>query len=73
MKHVERRHRRAGMRETAPVKIDPKPGEPTVELYNLKTDPHEDKNVYDSHPQIVARLSALLKKYQDSGRSVSSR
>jgi arylsulfatase A-like enzyme len=58
---------------TAPVKIDPKPGEPTVELYNLKADPHEDKNVYDSHPQIVTRLSALLKKYQDDGRSVSSR
>lgn len=54
---------------TAPVKIDPKPGEPTVELYNLKDDPHEDKNVYDAHPQVIAKLTSLLKKYQDGGRS----
>jgi arylsulfatase A len=54
---------------TAPVKIEPKPGELPGELYNLKTDPHEDRNVYDANPQIVARLSALLKRYQDSGRS----
>jgi arylsulfatase A len=54
---------------TAPAKIEPKPGEPTVELYNLKDDPHEDRNVYDSHPQIVTRLTALLKKYQEDGRS----
>lgn len=54
---------------TAPAKIEPKPGEPAVELYNLRDDPHEDRNVYDSHPQIVAKLTALLKRYQDSGRS----
>jgi arylsulfatase A-like enzyme len=54
---------------SAPVKIVPKPGEPTVELYNLLNDPHEDHNVYDSNPKIVARLTALLQRYQDAGHS----
>jgi arylsulfatase A-like enzyme len=54
---------------TAPVKIDPKPGEPAGELYNLKDDPHEDRNLYAAQPQIVARLTALLERYQASGRS----
>jgi arylsulfatase A-like enzyme len=54
---------------TTPIKIDPKPGDVPGELYNLRNDPHEDRNVYDTNPAIVARLSALLKRYQDSGRS----
>ncbi len=54
---------------SAPVKIVPKPGEPTVELYNLLNDPHEDHNVYDANPKIVARLTALLQRYQDAGHS----
>jgi len=62
---------------TEPIKMEPKPGEPAVELYNLKSDPHEDKNVQASNPRVVERLSAILKKYQDDGRSrgqsVSSR
>ncbi len=54
---------------TTPIKIEPKPGDVPGELYNLRSDPHEDRNVYDSNPEIVTRLSALLKRYQDSGRS----
>ena len=54
---------------TAPVKIDPKPGEPAGELYNLRQDPHEDRNVYAANPEVVARLTAALKQIQDSGSS----
>ena len=54
---------------TEPAKIVPKPGEPTVELYNLLNDPHEDHNVYDSNPKIVARLTSLLQRYKDAGHS----
>lgn len=54
---------------TAPVKYEPKPGETPGELYNLRTDPHEDRNVYDGNPAVVARLTALLKSYQEGGRS----
>ncbi|MCE9556224.1 MAG: arylsulfatase [Planctomycetes bacterium] len=52
------------------VVLKPQPGEPTGgQLYNLAEDPGEKNNIYDKHPEIVARLSALLKKYQDEGRS----
>jgi arylsulfatase A-like enzyme len=54
---------------TAPVKIAPQPGEPAGELYNLRQDPHEDRNLYAANPEIVARLSAQLKRIQDSGSS----
>jgi arylsulfatase A-like enzyme len=54
---------------TAPAKVTPKPGEPIGELYNLGQDPHEDRNVHDANPRIVARLTTLLNMYQEKGRS----
>ncbi|MCC6587321.1 MAG: arylsulfatase [Bryobacterales bacterium] len=54
---------------TQPVKITPQPGEPAGELYNLKLDPAETRNVYADHPTVVAELTALLETYQKSGRS----
>ncbi len=38
-------------------------------LYNLAQDPGETDNVWADHPDIVARLLALLDHYQQSGRS----
>ncbi len=32
-----------------------------IELYNLKTDPTEKKNVADRHPDIVAKMAAYMK------------
>lgn len=52
----------------------PKPGTargaPPVQLYNLEQDLGETTNVQDRHPEIVERLTALLKRYQSEGRSV---
>jgi arylsulfatase A len=53
--------------ETGELKADA----PPAQLYNLVEDPGETTNLYAQHPDIVARLSALLKKHQDAGRSRS--
>lgn len=45
---------------TKPAKVEPKAGEPAGELYNLKIDPQERENHYESQPEIVARLSKAL-------------
>jgi arylsulfatase A len=52
-----------------PRRIETKPGDVEGQLYNISLDPHEENNVYDSHPDIVARLAALLEKYKDHGHS----
>ncbi len=54
---------------TQPARIQPKAGEPDGELYNLASDPAETKNVYVQNPEVVARLSALLERYQKQGSS----
>lgn len=46
-----------------------KQGLPEVQLFDLATDPAETKNVQAEHPEIVARLTALLEKYVADGRS----
>jgi arylsulfatase A len=39
-----------------------------IELYNLRDDPAESRNVYDSHPEVVARLRERLTAWQrDTG------
>lgn len=46
---------------------DPRPGKdkglPAVQLYDMKSDPGEKTNVYAEHPEVVSRLTALLRKY----------
>jgi len=44
-------------------------GLPPVQLYNIKDDPAESHNVQDKHPEIVQRLTELMQKYIDDGRS----
>jgi len=39
------------------------------ELYNLKADLSETKNVAAENPEVVARLTALMQRYIDTGRS----
>jgi arylsulfatase A len=49
----------------------PRPGAdrglPPVQLFNLKEDIGEQKNVADQHPAIVERLTGLLKQQRGSG------
>src|SRR4029077_15953919 len=47
---------------TPPQRVDPKPGEPAGQLYDLQTDRQETTNVYAQHPEIVRSLSAKLEK-----------
>ena len=52
-----------------PRKVDPKPGGPIGQLYNMKTDRAEQKNLYSQHPDIVKRMTDLLERYKSAGRS----
>jgi arylsulfatase A len=54
---------------TAPARLDPEPGGPLGQLYDLAKDPAEADNVYLKHPDVVARLTALLASYQQQGHS----
>ncbi|MBJ6368783.1 sulfatase family protein [Snuella sedimenti] len=42
---------------------------PEIQLYNLVTDPGETQNIYNEHPEKVAKLKALLQKQILEGRS----
>ena len=54
---------------TNPRHITPEPGEPVGQLYDLSTDPAEERNLYLDHPAVVDSLAALLERYQTAGRS----
>jgi arylsulfatase A-like enzyme len=56
-----------------PKRIEPSPGGPQGQLYNLAKDRGETNNLYLKHPEIVARLSDELKKVVDSERSLPER
>jgi hypothetical protein len=49
--------------------LQPGPGEPPGQLYDLDADPRETKNVWQEHPEVVRRLRKLLDQYRRSGRS----
>jgi len=54
---------------------NPKPAQarkqnlPKIQLYDMQADAGEKKNVYKEHPEVVADLQKLLKKYILDGRS----
>ncbi len=54
---------------TLPKFVDPAPGEPAGQLYNLADDLQETTNLYAAHPEIVAELTDLLNKQRDQGFS----
>lgn len=53
----------------------PRPGQqdtshlPLVQLYDLESDFAEERNVQAKHPEVVARLTGLMEKYANEGRS----
>jgi arylsulfatase A-like enzyme len=54
---------------TKPQKIEPKPGQPAGQLYNLEDDLAESNNLWSKHPEIVERLTKLLQKYKEQGHT----
>jgi arylsulfatase A len=52
-----------------PEIIKPLPGEAPGQLFNLKDDPAETKNLYLQYPEKVEELNAILKKITETGRS----
>jgi len=46
---------------------------PLIQLYNLERDIGEQHNVQDRYPDVVFRLTTLLEKYVDEGRSTPGR
>lgn len=52
-----------------PKAIEPRGGEPKGELYNLREDPGESRNLYNENPEQVKKLTELLASYQANGRS----
>lgn len=46
---------------------------PKVQLYNLKDDPSETKNLESNNPEKVKELKSLLLKYIDDGRSTKGK
>lgn len=47
-----------------PKRVQPRKGDPVGQLYNLAVDPSESQNLYDKHPERVARMRAELKRVQ---------
>lgn len=54
---------------TDPVFVEPEPGGPEGQLYNLEDDPAETKNLWLDHPDVVDRLKSMLEDYDTKGRS----
>jgi arylsulfatase A-like enzyme len=52
-----------------PVSVEPQPGGPQGQLYDLSVDPWELHNVYQEHPDIVEHLAKLLETYNRKGYS----
>ena len=54
---------------SAPRVVKPTADSPAGQLYNLKNDPSETENLWEKHPEVVARMLAELNKTRDAGRS----
>ncbi|MDY7107814.1 MAG: arylsulfatase [Planctomycetota bacterium] len=54
---------------TEPRRITPEEGEPRGQLYDLRADPGESRNLWSERRDVVERLRELLKRYRTAGRS----
>lgn len=52
-----------------PQKVDPAPGGPKGQLYDLAADPGELHNLYQKRPDVVDRLATLLNRYKQQGHT----
>ena len=49
-----------------PKTVKPGPGDPAGQLYNLRTDLAESRNLYQDHPEIVKRLEGEMRRIVES-------
>ena len=56
---------------TKPTNVKPEMNDPEGQLYDLHADPNETDNLWEEHPEVVERLTKLLEKYKEEGRSVA--
>jgi len=54
---------------TQPSKVEPVPGGPLGQLYDLSADPVESRDLYSGAPDVVESLSAELDRIRKTGRS----
>ena len=54
---------------TSPKENEVSKGSPRAQLYDMEKDPSETTNLYASHPEVAARLFALLESDVTRGRS----
>ena len=52
-----------------PAAVEPAPGGPKGQLYDLAKDPGELNNLYQKRPDIVDSMSTLLEKYKTQGHT----
>ncbi|SMO73722.1 sulfatase family protein [Fodinibius sediminis] len=52
-----------------PSHVEPGPGDPQGQLYNLAEDPAEQNNLWQDHPDVVQRLRKKLRAFEQRGRS----
>jgi hypothetical protein len=52
-----------------PKSVEPEPGGPRGQLYDLAVDPRESRNRWLAEPAVVERLTSLLTHHQQQGRS----
>ena len=49
---------------------DARPASMHVELYNLKSDPHETTDVAAQHPEIVAKIEKVMREQHTPSRRI---
>lgn len=54
---------------TPPHHLEPEPGRPRGQLYNIEADPLETENLWSERPEVVAQLTALFANYKENNRS----
>lgn len=56
---------------TSPTELEMPAGSPKAQLYDMEADPGETTNLYESHPEVAARLLAQLESDVARGRSTA--
>lgn len=57
---------------TKPGRIKPAAGQPSGQLFDLRSDPGESRNLYDAYPKRVAEMTRQLRHIQKNGHAPST-